>query len=84
MNKIRHSTTQQGFHVVFTGNAAKEFPNTFLGVMRNPRFTIFCAENDMVMERRERVCHEASLANYWRFFNRREATVTNFGTESGV
>jgi len=81
MNVIRHSANQQGLHTIFAGNAAKEFPDTFLKVMCNPRFTVFGAENDVIMKRSEGICHAASLANCWRLFNRRSATEMHRGAQ---
>ena len=74
VNVIRHSANLQRFHAVLAGDAAEEFPNPFFDVPRNPWFPVLGAENDVIMQAGEGVCHDGRMRDGDEIFKRRSAT----------
>ena len=54
---IRHSADADWFHPVLARDPAEETPDALLDFVADPRLAIFRAENEMAMQRRERVAH---------------------------
>ncbi len=86
VNMIFDSADLQGLHLILLGDAAKIGPNALLNVRFYPKLPILGAEDDVVMQRRVRVCHDVqpSLRDAPQFWNDSKPWVETHGYRRNV